>query len=379
LEQLKELQKEIDRLELILSSIINVFAEARKEFIELQEKYGDKRKTKVINARPGEFTDEQLIENKETYIILTEKGYIKQLPKSAFKVQHRGGKGISAIKTNDDDQVLKMEYCQTHDNLLFFTSRGRVFELRGWDVPEASRQSKGKAIINLLNLEADEKVTTFFAIDPQNMDRLQNSYVFFTTEKGTVKKTTLGDYQNIRTSGLIAIKLSPGDQLVNVEIVSKDDFIFIVSIGGKAITFNQLGVRSMGRSAQGVRGIRLRPKEIVSSTSIVPKADMNSKKILIVTEKGFGKLVKASSFRTQNRGGMGIKAANIGPKTGQIVFSALVAEENAELVLSSATGQTVKLQLANLPVLSRNAQGVIIMRFSSQKDYIVSATLLQPE
>ncbi len=376
LKELTELKAEIERLEKLLSSLTNIIALVKKEFIELKEKYGDERKTKIIKTRPGEFTDEQLIPNKETYIILTENGYIKQLPPSAFKTQKRGGKGITAIKTNDGDAVMKMEYAQTHDNLLFFTDKGRVFDLRAWEVPETSRQAKGKAIVNLISTEQNENVTTFFSYDPNDISKIKNKSVFFTTKHGTVKKTNLTNYINIRSSGLIAIKLSGNDELIGAEIVDKDDFIFIVSSGGKAITFDEENVRSMGRTAQGVRGIRLKSGEVVTSMSLVPKDRLKESKIVIITKKGYGKLVKASLFRLQNRGGMGVKAATITEKTGQICFSSLVSDENTELALTSTSGQTVKLPLKQLPKLSRTAQGVIVMRFSSKTDRIASATLL---
>ncbi len=376
LAELKELKLEIERLEKLLSSLTNVMAEIKKEFEALKERYGDTRRTKIIRNRPGEFTEEELIPNQDTYIILTKNGYIKQLPKSAFKVQKRGGKGISAIKTNDGDSVIKMEYCQTHDNLLFFTSRGRVFDLRAWDVPEASRQSKGKAIVNLINLEAEEKVTTFFSYDPSDLGKMKGKYVIFATQKGTVKKTELSAFSNIRSSGLIAVKLQNGDSLISVEIVKDKDLIFLVSSGGKAITFDQSDVRDMGRTATGVRGIKLRTDEVVTSMSIVPKEEVKQSSILIITRKGYGKLVKAMQFKSQHRGGMGIRAATITDKTGPIVFSEVVSDMEGELALTSNHGQTVKLPLLSLPILSRNAQGVIVMRFSHPGDHIASAAII---
>lgn len=374
LAQLEALRLEIARLETILSSLHNVFAEIKKEFKLLLEKYKEPRRTKVISVRPGEFSDEELIENKDTYILLTQNGYIKQLPTSVFKAQKRGGKGVSAIKTHEDDEVMKLEYCQTHDNLLFFTNQGRVFQLRAWEIPESSRQSKGKAIINLVNLNSHEKVTTFFPLNLENIDRTQS--FLFTTKKGVVKKTSLADFTNIRANGLIAIKLKPSDELISVEMVKVNDFVFIVSSGGKAITFNQKDVRNMGRMASGVRGIRLRNQEEVSSVSIVPKDNISTSYILVVTKKGYGKLVKAKQFKCQNRGGIGIKAANITDKTGKIVFSALITDLSVELVLTSYSGQTVKFAVKSLPVLSRNTQGVILMRFSDKKDLVAAATLI---
>jgi DNA gyrase subunit A len=373
LQQLEELRREIARLEKILSSLVNILAVIKEEIDELLEKYKEPRRTKIIANRPGEFSEEELIENKDTYILLTQNGYIKQLQKSSFKIQKRGGKGVSAIKTNEGDEVMKLEYCQTHDNLLFFTNKGRVFQLRAWEVPEGSRQTKGKAIVNFLNLNGSEQVTTFF---PFNSSNHQDNAFLFITKNGVIKKTKLAEFANIRTNGLIAIKLKGADELINVEIVNKDDLCFLVSSGGKAITFAEHTTRPMGRMASGVRGIKLRPNEQVSSVSILSPKDVKNSHILIVTKKGYGKLVKATSFKPQYRGGIGIKAANITDKTGPIVFSAVIEAVDEELVLTSYSGQTVKMPVKSMPVLSRNTQGVILMRFSQAKDGIAAATLI---
>jgi DNA gyrase subunit A len=299
------------------------------------------------------------------------------LPPGSFKQQKRGGKGISAIKTNEGDIVKKIESCSTHDNLLFFTNQGRVLQIRAWDVPESSRQSKGKAVVNLINLQENEKVSTFFSYSPKNVDEIKNTVsVFFVTKDGTVKKTNLEEYTNIRTSGLIAIKLSGKDELIDVALIKKNDFIFLVSIGGKAITFNERIVRPLGRSAQGVRGIKLKGEEIVTSMSIIPQTDIKKSRLLIVTEKGHGKLVDVDKFRAQNRGGVGIKAAKVTSKTGPIVFSQLVTPEDSELLLTSAMGQTVKVPIESIPSLSRNTQGVIVMRFSEKGDCIATAAVI---
>lgn len=376
LKELEELKAKIASLEKLLSSLKYVFAQVKQEFIELKEKYADKRLTKIVVNRPGEFTEEQLIQNKETYIILTENGYVKQLPKAAFKVQKRGGKGVTAIKTNSDDAVKKIEFCNTHDNLLFFTNTGRVFQIKAWDVPESSRQSKGKAIVNLINLQPNEQISTFFSYSPSANEDIKKTFVFFVTKKGLVKKTPLAEYTNIRSNGLIAIKLSSDDLLESVEFVKNEDLVFLVSVGGKAITFPQSNVRPMGRAAQGVRGIKLKKGEYVTSMSVIAKDKIKQSLLLIVTKHGFGKLVQANSFRSQNRGGIGLKAANITEKTGPIIFSEVVEDiGDTDLILTSAGGHTVKVPLKSLRILSRSAQGVILMRFSNAKDYVASATI----
>ncbi len=376
-QELAQLVIEINRLEKILSSLKNILEEIRKELVELKTNYTDKRKTRVMRSRPGEFSDEELIENKETYVILTDNGYIKQLLPSSFKLQKRGGKGVSAIKTHEGDIVKKIVSCNTHDNLLFFTNKGRVLNTRAWEIPESSRQSKGKAVINLINLQPEEKVSTFFSYDPTDAEAIKGMYVFFVTAHGTVKKTKLEEYTSIRSSGIIAIKLEGTDELIAVELIKNDYFIFLVSTSGKAITFASSIIRELGRSAQGVRGIKLKSdQERVTSMSIVPKEQVKTSKILIVTQRGYGKMVNVDSFRAQNRGGVGVKAANITEKTGPIIFSELIDDERADVVVTSAHGQTVRMPLKSLRVLSRNAQGVILMRLSDKTDSITTAAIV---
>lgn len=377
LDELKALKKEIARLEEILSSLKNVFSEMKKELAELLVAYGDKRKTKVVRSRPDEFSEEELIHNEETYILLTDSNYVKQLPKTAFKEQKRGGKGISAIKTHEGDVVKKVISCSTHDQLLFFTDTGRIFQIRAWEVPEASRQSKGKAMVNLISLQGEEKVSTFFSYDPKNMSDIQETYVFFSTKNGTVKKTKLEEYINIRSSGIRAIGLSDNDQLSSVQFVHKDDYLFLVSSAGKAITFPEKQLRELGRTAQGVRGIKLKTGEEVTTLGVIPKNKYKTSKLVIITKRGFGKMAAVSDFREQGRGGVGVKAANVSDKTGPVVFASLVPEEEAtDLILTSALGQVVQIPISSLPTLSRNTKGVTLMRFSDPADYVATAAFV---
>lgn len=377
LDELKALKKEIARLEEILSSLKNVLSEMKKEFVELLTVYGDKRKTKIVRSRPDEFSEEELIQNEETYILLTDSNYVKQLPKTAFKEQKRGGKGVSAITTHEGDTVRKVISCSTHDQLLFFTDQGRVFQIRAWEVPEASRQSKGKAMVNLISLQGEEKVSTFFSYDPKNMADIQDTYIFFSTKNGTVKKTKLEEFINIRASGIRAIGLSDKDQLSTVEFVKKDNYVFIVSSAGKAITFPEKQLRDLGRTAQGVRGIKLKEGEEVTTMGVIPKDKYKTSKLVIITRRGFGKMAAVSEFREQGRGGVGVKAANVSDKTGPVVFAGLVPEgEVTDLILTSALGQAVQIPLKSLPTLSRNTKGVTLMRFSDKSDYVATAAFV---
>ena len=203
----------------ILSSLANVFAVVKKELLRVKAAYADERKTRIIKSRPGEFSDEQLIENKDVYVILTKDGYVKSLPKDTFKAQHRGGKGIMGMTTNEGDAVSNILACETHDHLLLFTNRGKVYQARVWDIPEASRKSKGKAVVNIIPISGDEKVTSVYAYDPADTDSLKNIFVFFATKQGYVKKTVLSQYLSIRASGLIAIKLEPDDEQIRVDFI----------------------------------------------------------------------------------------------------------------------------------------------------------------
>ncbi|MCR4329281.1 MAG: DNA gyrase subunit A [Candidatus Roizmanbacteria bacterium] len=376
--ELDALQKEIDRLETILSSIKNVLIEVSKELSLLKEKFGDKRRTKIIRTRPGEFSDEELIENKEVYVLLTKDGYIKQLPQEAFKLQKRGGKGISAIKTNEGDSVAHILSCTTHEQILFFTNKGKVYQVRVWEIPQSSRQSKGKAIINLIPIEQNERVSAMYCYDLNDASTLKNTTLFFATRRGYVKKTKLQEYANIRSNGLKAITLANDDELLGIEFLTTQSNIFLIGAHGKSIMFPDSAVRPMGRSARGVRGMKLSPTQTLTTLSVVPVDMMKKSTMLIVTQKGHGKLVQAHSFRTQNRGGVGIKAATITDRTGPIIYCDMIDHKtDAELILTSGSGQVVQIPIKTMPVLSRNAQGVIIMRFSEKNDYVATATLVR--
>lgn len=376
LDELKALKIEIARLEKLLSSLTFVLNTIVDELTEIKTNYLDKRKTRVVRNRPDEFSEEELIQNTETYILLTKNGYIKQLPKSTFKVQKRGGKGVSAITTNEDDLVQKLQSCQTHDHLLFFTNFGRVFTIRAWEVPEVSRQAKGKSVANFINLQPDETVSTFFSYDPNSLNSDDKNYVFFATKEGTVKKTLFSEYVNIRANGLKAIKLSGEDRLVGIELVKLTDCLFLLSTSGKAITFSESQIRELGRSAQGVRGIRLKDKEYLTSLTVLHKENVKKSNLLIVTKRGYGKMAESEAFKLQNRGGVGIKAAKVTEKTGEVIFTHLIQENDEALILTSSKGQTVQVPLKSLPTLSRNTQGVILMRFSESTDYVATATVI---
>lgn len=349
----------------------------KDELAKLKEKYGDARRTKVYKSKVGELSDEQLIANEETIITMTETGYIKRVPRSTFKLQERGGKGVIGMTTKDEDAIDKLISAQTHDNMLFFTDKGKVYQVRVWDIPEASRQSKGQAVVNLINIESSEKVTSMLSYSLKRNEQKEKgiAYIFMATKRGVVKKTKLSEFENIRRNGLVSIKLESGDQLIWAKLTSGEDDILLVSHDGKSIRFAEGEVRHTGRDTMGVRGVMLKTEDSVVSMDVI---DAQAKKgeFLTVMEKGIGKKTEVSGFPKQRRGGQGVKVAEIKPKTGKVVVSQLVPPDCEEVILTSNKGQVVKLPIKSVPKLSRATSGVILMRFADKNDTIAAATCL---
>lgn len=373
-DELKTLRELIDYLEGLLKDIFKVLAVIKDELLALREKYGDKRRTKVIATKPGEISDEQLIENKEVIVVLTKEGYIKQVPRETFKVQARGGKGVTGIETKESDNVFAVVVAQMHDYMMFFTNMGRVFQTRVWEIPQGSRISKGKAIVNVLNLKADEQVTSMLAYRaPEEIK--ENEFILMATKLGTVKKTSFKDFANIKSNGIIAIKLSEKDELIMSKITDGKMSAILTSRGGKTIVFNEEEVRSTGRSSMGVRGMDLASGDEITAADVFHQADYK-KQILVIAEKGIGKRVKLSQLKGQHRGGKGVKIAPVNDKTGKIIFVAIIHEDNDAVMMTSKSGQVVKTGINDIPSYTREAKGVIVMRFSAKEDIIVSATFL---
>lgn len=347
------------------------------ELAKLKEKYGDLRKTKVYKNKVGEFSEEQLIPNEPTIITMTETGYIKRVPQGTFKLQGRGGKGVIGMTTKEEDTIDKLVSAQTHDNLLFFTEKGKVYQVRAWDIPEASRQSKGQAVVNLINIESNEKVTSTLAytLKKKEQKELGMNYIFMVTKNGVVKKTKLSEFEHIRRNGLIAIKLESGDELAWAKPTSGDNDILLVSHEGKSIKFSETEVRSTGRDTRGVRGISLKKGDYVISIDII-NGEAKKADFLTIMEKGIGKKTPVSGFPKQKRGGQGVKVADLKPKTGKVVVSQLVPADSEEVILTSTKGQVVKLTMKSIPQLSRATSGVILMRFTNKDDTIAAATCL---
>lgn len=354
--ELAELLKAIQRYEEILADEKEILAIIKTELLEMKEKYGDERKSQIINHELGKFSDEELIPEEESVVLLTTENYIKRTLVTEYRRQNRGGKGKRGMTTKEEDVIDQLIPANTHDWLLFFTNKGRVFRLKAYEVPAASLAAKGVAAVNLLALQPEEKITS---IIKHEKDASDEGYLFMATTKGTVKKTPLKDYANIRTNGLIAIKLDDGDELRWIKRTSGQDDVIISTSAGQAIRFGEADARPMGRSARGVRGVRLRPNDNVVGMDIVANNEGN---LLVLSQNGFGKVTKAAQFPSHKRGGVGIKAAIVTAKTGPIMAVRSLEEDTEEILIISSKGQAIRVGLKDIPVIGRTTQGVRIMR-----------------
>lgn len=371
-DELAEKLKFIRECEVLLKDSAKRDLKIKEETIGLKALYGDKRRTKIVAANVGEFSAKDTIPNAPMIVVLTAQGYVKRLSPQQFKAQHRGGKGVIGMMTKEEDELLQMRYAMNHDDLLCFTNTGRVFTIPVYELPQGSRAAKGQAIVNLLQLQPGEKITAILLAKLEG-----KKYLFMATKGGTVKRTELSAFENIRRSGLIAQKLPKGDELKWIVATSGTDQIFILSKRGKAIRFPEKDVRSMGRAAAGVRGIRLTQGDEVVAVAPVLLPDLSN--LLVVMENGLSKTTKVTEYRLQGRGGTGVKAANITPKTGNIVGGyVLTGSEKGDLICMSRRGQTIRLALRDIPERSRATQGVIIMRLDTS-DKVASISLVLEE
>lgn len=356
--ELNELLKMIARFEEILADEKEILAIIKAELLEMKEKYGDERRSQIINHELGKFSDEELIPEEESVIILTAENYIKRTSVSDYRRQNRGGKGKRGMTTKEEDLIYQIVPANTHDWLLFFTNKGRVFRLKSYEVPAAGLAAKGVAAVNLLQLQPEEKITSIIGRPKAASD---DGYLFMATTKGTIKKTPLKDYSNIRTNGLIAINLDKGDELRWIKQTSGDNDIVISTSAGQAVRFNESDARPMGRTARGVRGVRLRPNDWVVGMDVINDDEQT---LLVISQKGFGKRTKVSHFPSHKRGGVGIKAAVVTAKTGPIISVQSIDPEINEAILISKNGQTIRLALSDIKLLGRTTQGVTIMRLT---------------
>lgn len=372
-DELKELIELISKLEDILKDEKKILALIKDELIELKETYGDERRTQIIDQELGKFSDEQLIPNERVAVLITKSNYIKRTPIDIYKRQGRGGKGRRGMSVKEEDVIEHIALASTHDYLLFFTSKGRVFRIKAYEIPSASLQAKGQALVNFLQLQPDEIVTSVISL---SSDVPKGAYLFMCTERGTIKKTSIENYRNVRQSGLIAVNLDENDVLKWVRVTDGKNQILIATALGQAIRFNEEDARPMGRTARGVRGIRLRPNDRVISMEVVS----DETNVFVISQFGYGKRTNAGQITAHRRGGVGVRIAMVNNKTGELVAVKAVDtpmdKEEKDIIVISKMGQTIRLDLLNIPAIGRSTQGVRIMKLNST-DQVASVALVR--
>jgi len=374
-EELKEKKKLIKEIKDILSSKKKILGVIKKELAEIKEKYADERRTEIVPHAVGSFSQEDLIPKEATIVMITKDGYLKRLSPDTFKQQHRGGKGVIGMSAKEEDMVDQLFSTNTHADLLFFTTKGRIFQLKAYEVPVASRTAKGQAVVNFLQLGPEEKVSSVMSAD----DLAPYKYLVMTTQRGLIKKTDIEDFTKVRRSGLIAIKLKGDDLLSWVKPSTGKDEIMLVTDKGQAIRFKEKDVRSMGRAASGVRGIRLKKSGLVVGMDMISEGKPGKdEQLLVVMHNGFGKRTNVSNYKVQRRGGSGVTTAKITSKTGDIISSFIVNAKLAsnDLIIMSNKGQVIRLPLKGVNISGRATQGVHLMRFKEAGDKVASVTFI---
>ena len=370
--ELKEKQKLIKELESILKSPAKILGIIRDEINEIKEKFGQPRRTMIIPHGVDNFKAEDLIPDEDMMVMVTVDGYIKRLPPDTFKTQGRGGKGVIGLTTKEEDTVEHCFMTNTHADIMFFTNRGRVFQLKGYDLPQASRTAKGQALVNFLQLAQAEKVSAILPLSDIENDK----FLVMVTNKGTIKKTPIADFANVRRSGLIAIKLKSDDDLQWVQPSKGTENIILVTREGQAIRFKEADVRPMGRASSGVRGIKLKSKDEVVGMAVFDPKDEKVANLLVIMDRGYGKQTELKAYKIQGRGGSGIKTAKITDKTGKIVSGKLIYADASDMIVISNKGQVIRLAIKEVSVLGRDTQGVRVMRFKEEGDTVANITLI---
>ena len=369
-EEYNELMKLIEHLKEILSSETLVFQVIKEELLKIKEKYGDERITK-IKAAEGEFEVEDLIKEEQTVITLTHFGYIKRMPIDTYKSQRRGGKGITGLSTREEDFVKQIFTASTHDTILFFSNKGKLYKLKGYEIPEAGRTAKGTAIVNLLSLSGGEKISAVIPI--QNF--AEGKYLLMGTKNGLIKKTALAEYDSSKKTGLQAITLKEDDELISVKLTDGEDNVVLVTRNGLCITFDEKEVRPIGRTAQGVIGMRIdEDDEVIGMESVINGGKAT---LLAITENGFGKRTETDEYRVQIRGGRGVLTYKITPKTGKLV-GVKITSGDEDVMLITDTGTIIRLKVKDISILGRSTQGVTLMR-TTDGGKVVSIEILPPE
>jgi DNA gyrase subunit A len=379
-DEYKAIQETIGKLIKLLNSPKKILNAIVKETEEMVEKYGDERRTKVIKGKVGEFSEEDLIADEMTVITLTESGYVKRMDPSALRSQSRGGKGAKGLNMKTEDVLRCIVTCNTHDTLFLFTNQGRVFKLRAFEIPEASRQAKGTAIVNILNLKPDEKVLSTLVVDEEE-DR--EKFVTLATKNGLVKKSAVKLYDNIRQSGIVAITLNDGDELVWGKITSGEDNIMLITHNGKSIRFSETEVKSSQRDTKGVKGITLKTGDYVVGVEAFEddKNVLNKTSLLIITENGLGKRTLLKHYPMQKRSGLGVKVSEITKRTGKVASAKMVTDDNKEVVITTKSGKAIKMNITkkSIPTLTRPTQGVILMKLDKEDQVVAVALTVEEE
>ncbi|MEI6690663.1 MAG: DNA gyrase subunit A [bacterium] len=382
-DEYNELKKQIDTLIALLMNPVSILGTITSELEALKLEYKEGRRTKVIKSKLGDFSEEDLVAKEDNLITITKEGYIKRMPLSTYHTQRRGGKGVVGMTTKEEDEVMHMGVGNTHDVAMFFTDSGKVFATRVFELPEGSRTAKGQAIINLINIEQEEKVLALLTVSKEQLDS-KTHFITCATKKGLVKKTAISEYKDIRSSGKIGIVLKDNDKLIKAQVTNGENYILLVTQDGKSIKFKESDVNVTGRASQGVKGISLKKEdEVITAATFEidqPKPDDKRRKffreLLVVTQKGLGKRTDVSEYPEQGRGGQGVKVAELSDKTGLIAAARLITEDDEQAVITTKQAQVIKLPIKNIKVLGRSTQGVILMR-PHAGDVVTAVTTLQ--
>ena len=373
-----KIQSEYDELIALIADLADILAKPervaqiiKEELDEVKRKYEDKRRTELMVGEVLTLEDEDLIEETDVLITLSNKGYIKRLDQDEFTAQKRGGRGVQGTGVKDDDFVRELVSTSTHDHLLFFTNKGRVYRLKGYEIPEYGRTAKGLPVVNLLKLDEGESIQTIINVESERSD---DAYIFFTTRAGIVKRTSVKEFANIRQNGLKALNLKDEDELINVLLTQEDTDIIIGTKLGYAVRFNQSSVRSMSRSATGVKGVNLREGDAVVGARVITDQD----EVLIITEKGYGKRTVATEYPTKGRAGKGMKTANITDKNGHLA-GLLTVKGDEDLMVITDTGVMIRTNVANISQTGRSTMGVKVMRLDENAKIVTFTTVAAAE
>lgn len=373
-DEYKEVMALIKELESILSDEKRIMKIIKEEMLEVKEKHNNDRRTRIVKKAIGQFRDEDLVPNEEVIVTLSEGGYIKRMPISTYRTQGRGGKGVIGATMKEEDTIAHITTTMNHDYLLFFTNKGRVFQTRTFEIPVSSRIAKGQAVVNIIQVGSDEKVTSMITLkNPE-----QEGYMFMITKKGTIKKTKIADYKNVRKSGIIAIKLDSGDELDWVKLTSGKDDVMMVSALGQSIRFNEKDARPMGRASRGVRGMKMKGIDYVVGADVITEGEKGLK-LLVLSENGLGKKTPIEEYTAQNRGGSGVKTANVTEKTGKLIGTMVVDDaKDCDLICISKEGQVIRTPIGEIRTIGRSTQGVKIMKMH-EGDKIASMSIISNE